>query len=379
MASSAASVFVFATERMLMETEAVKDPGLTAALEAALARELLSTWKQLNLAYFKGKLVAPTLHLVPYASRLGLWRRDTRTIEIARPFVLAEPWGAVVEVLKHEMAHQYVHEVLGESGETAHGPAFRATCARLGIDERASGVPRGHTADAGEARSVQRIAKLLVLAESANRSEAEAAAAAAQRLMLKYNLEVHGKRDYAHRHLGRPSGRVGEAERLLAMILGKHFFVEVIWVPVYRAAEGKRGSVLEICGTHANLAMAEYVHGYLLHAGEQLWEQHRRAHGVRGNRDRRTFLAGVMSGFAEKLARQTAVNKEQGLVWVKDGELSDFLRRRHPYIRHVRHDGHRRNEAFARGKEAGRALVLRKGVGAADAPTARGRLLPPAR
>ena len=36
---------------------------------------------------------------------------------------------------------------------------------------------------------------------------------------------------------------------LLGAILGKHFFVEVIWVPVYRPLEQKRGSVLEVCGT----------------------------------------------------------------------------------------------------------------------------------
>jgi hypothetical protein len=182
-------------------------------------------------------------------------------------------------------------------------------------------------------------------------------------------------RGYAHRHLGRPTGRVIEHLRIVAMILGKHFFVEVIWIPVYRALEGKRGSVLEICGTPENLEIAEYVHDYLLKTAERLWQDFQRARGLRQRRDRRTFLAGVMSGFADKLARQARAHKEEGLVWVRDADLQHFFRRRHPYIRHVRHAGTRRNEAYAQGREAGQKIVLHRAVreGAAD----RGRVLPP--
>ncbi len=50
----------------------------------------------------------------------------------------------------------------------------------------------------------------------------------------------------------------------LSLILSRHFFVEAIWIPVYRPREGKRGSVLEICGSPDNVEIAEYVHGYLV-------------------------------------------------------------------------------------------------------------------
>ena len=349
---------------------------LTAQLEAALVRELKAEWKHLNHSYFKGALRPPSLELVESATRLGRWDKETRTIEIARRMVLSEGWGVVVEVLKHEMAHQYVHEHVGEVFETAHGPAFRDVCRRLGIDGTASGLPRVPGENRAEERIVERVARLLALAESPNAHEAEAAATAAQRLMLKYNLEVHrdaGTRGYAYAHVGKPSGRIGESERMLAMLLGRHFFVEVIWVPVYRALDGKRGSVLEMCGTPANLAVAEYVHAYLTETSEQLWREHRKALELGSNRDRRVYLAGVMAGFAEKLARQAVKHKEEGLVWVKDADLGHFFRRRHPHVRHVRHTGARKNEAFAHGREAGKRIVLRKGVQGATG--ARGHLL----
>jgi len=151
--------------------------------------------------------------------------------------VVEAGWGEVIEVLKHEMAHQYVSEILGDPDGVAHGKAFRELCERLAIDARAAGRPQD--SDGGEAapRVLSRIAKLLALAGSANQNEAELAMAEAQRLMLAHNLEMAAGHSYRFVHLGRPTGRVTEAERTLANLLAEHFFVEVIWVPVWRPLE----------------------------------------------------------------------------------------------------------------------------------------------
>ena len=349
---------------------------LTVELERALMHELVAEYKRLNDDFFRGSLSLPSLELTDMRGRLGCWTESRRTIELSRPALLTHGWGVVSEVLKHEMAHQYVSEVLQERGETAHGPAFRGVCARLGVDAAASGLPAA-VQDEGERRLVDRIARLLALAESPNVHEAEAAASAAQRLMLKYNLDVSSgprARAYGFLHVGKPTGRVTEAERILAMILGKYFFVEVIWVPVYRVLEAKRGTVLELCGSEANLAMAEYVHAFLTNTSNQLWAEHKRAARIRSDRDRRVFLAGVMSGFGEKLQRQSERHREEGLVWVRDADLGGFFKKRHPRVRHVRYAGSRKNEAYAHGRAAGGRIVLRKGVSAAASSA--GHLLP---
>lgn len=356
-----------------------RDEHLTAELQAALVRELRASYHQLNASYFKGALRTAAIELSDATSRLGRWLFEVRSIEISRTMVLTQPWATVIEVLKHEMAHQYVHEVLGKTDEAAHGPAFRELCQALGIDASAAGVP-GTTGSPSERdeRVLERIARLLALAESPNVNEAQAAMSAAQRLMLKYNLDVsrdHTPRGYTFRHLGRPTGRVSECERLLAAILAEHFFVEVIWIPVYRPLEGKRGSVLEICGTLANLEMAAYVHAFLSHAADQLWAAHQRAHGIRSNRDRRTYLAGVMTGFLEKLRAQRTTNREQGLVWIRDADLRGYYRHRHPHIQSARYAGNRRTEAHAHGRAAGKTIVLHRPVEGRASAT--GRLLPP--
>jgi hypothetical protein len=334
-------------------------------LERAALVELRSAWQRSNLEYFKGALRRPILEIADLDSQLGRWMSDHRTLQISRSLILGQGWGVVVEVLKHEMAHQFVDEVLGLRNQPAHGPAFRQVCAERGIDPRAAGLPDAKPAIQDEHRLLERVAKLLALAESPNMHEAQAAMSAAQRLMLKYNLEALVKaprRSYGFRHLGEPTGRVDESRRFLASILGDFFFVEVIWVTVWRVHEKKRGKVLEICGTPENLELCAYVHSFLIHTSERLWREYKRENGVRGNRSRRVFIAGVMAGFRDKLMSEREHSDKQGLVWAGDSDLSAYLRRRHPHMRYMRHQGNRRNEAWTHGRAAGRKIVLHRGV-----------------
>jgi SprT-like family protein/uncharacterized protein DUF2786 len=354
---------------------------LSAELEASLTRELARVWRDLNHNFFKGSMKTPILRLIPTRDVLGRWDRRLRTIELARPFVLEASWGSVIEVLKHEMAHQYAHEVLGALDESAHGPAFRQVCERLGIDAAASGpVPPQAPSerDQRRARLVKRVTDLLALARSSNRHEAENAAAVAQRLMLKHNIELGNDAERARfgfRHLGEPKGRVQESEHILAALLAEHFFVEAIWVPAYRPHDGKRGSVLEICGTADNLELAGYVHAFLLGTAERLWLEHKREHRIASNRDRRTYLAGVMEGFRDRLATEKKRSQKEGLVWVKDADLQRYQRVRHPYVRSVRLMGHGMSEARVHGRAAGRNIVLHRGVTSSGGGT-RGALPP---
>lgn len=352
--------------------------GRHAPLGVELERRALHVarryYEELNASLFRGKLRPAVLEFSDVEGRLGRYVSSTRGLELSRRLLTEHGWGVLVEVLKHEMAHQYVHEVLGVHDEPAHGPAFRKVCAERGVDARATGVPepsgpRHHVLD--------RIAKLLALAESSNEHEAQAAASAAQRLMLKYNVECAARgeaRHYRFRHLGVPKGRIFENERILATILGHHFFVEVIWVPVYRPLEGKRGTVLEVCGTEENLELAEYVHAFLSHTSERLFREYQAREGVRGRRSRQSFLSGVMTGFRERLEREREVSHGAGLVWKGDAELGTYFRKRHPHVRYTRHLSHTGGHAYAHGREAGKNLVLRRGVHAG--PSGEARLLP---
>lgn len=302
--------------------------------------------------------------------RLGAWDGRARTLSLSRRLVLDCPWTVVREVLKHEIAHQFVDEVLGIRDQTAHGPAFESVCHSHGFDARAAGLPEApvvgtHVGEGQGSPVLRRIARLLALAESPNVHEATAAMRAAQRLMLQHNIDAAGaaaREGYGFRHVGTPSGRISGAEHVLAGILSRHFFVDVIWVPSYLPRQGRSGRVLELCGTPSNLDVAVYVHGFLMQTSERLWREHKRAHGLTGNAERRRFALGVMMGFDEKLKAAGDEDRREGLIWTGDPALGDFLARRYPRRTGGAGIGVRPTETYEQGRHAGRNIVLHKPI-----------------
>ncbi len=336
---------------------------LGVELEALALEAAADEYDQLNYQLFGKRLRRPPLAWTETATTLGCWRANPPSISLSLSLLTKYSWVTLIEVLKHEMAHQYVTEVLGNRDETAHGPAFARVCAERGIDARAAGTPSVSPEESHHA--LDKIRKLLALAESANQNEAEAAMAAAQRLMLKYNLEEVGRnrqREFVVAHLGQPTGRVQESQRVLAALLHKFFFVEVLWLSVWRPQEAKRGTVLEICGTPANVEMAEYVHAFLSDSAERLWRQHKLARGIREDRDRRRFQAGVMTGFYKKLDDERAPRQQEGLVWLGDPQLTQHFRARHPKTTTAYFGTSSGSEAHRHGRAAGERLVLHRGM-----------------
>lgn len=343
---------------------------LQAKLEAALVREIRARYEWDNRARFGNRLTPPVIVLGDATAHLGRWHSATRTLELSRTLVLQRPWLEVAGVLEHEMAHQFVDEVLGVRGETAHGETFRRVCAERGIDARAAGSPTaaspagaGAEADAAE-RVLDRIRKLLALAGSPNQHEAEIAMRKAHELMLRHNIEVaatRSERSYEVRHLGDPRKRGTRVESEIAALLSELFFVKVIRVPVYLPREQRSGLVYEIAGTHANVEMASHVWAFLLATAGRLWAENRHDARVRGGRDRLIYQSGVIGGFRDKLLAERTGLKQTGLVWVGDRDLDRFYRARHPHMVTRRHHV-RINGAHAAGREAGRTVVLHKPV-----------------
>jgi hypothetical protein len=210
-------------------------------------------------------------------------------------------------------------------------------------------------------RTSDRIRKLLALAGSDNQHEAELAMKKAHELMLRHNIEqIAAESTYEVCHVGEPHRRANPVELEVMGLISQHFFVEVIRVPVYLPHTATHAHAFEVIGTPHNVAMAVHVHAFLLSTAERLWQENRGDRRVRSGRDRRAYQCGVIRGFRDKLVgdRQT-VAREEGLVWVGDGRLEDYFRKRHPRItrrrRHTRLTG-----AHAAGREAGRNVVLHK-------------------
>lgn len=344
----------------------------TLGFETLALRELRSEWEQLNHSHFRRALRPPVFGITEAESVLGRWMRESRLLEFSRAFLLGRPWWEVVEVLRHEIAHQAVDELYGGEPEP-HGPRFRSLCAHLGIDARASGLPEGQ----GEPRVLDRIRRLLSLAASDNPHEAEAAMNAAQRLMLEHNVEEvreRRERGYVHGVVGRPSGRSPRWRQRLEGLLMEHFFVEGVYVPAFDAARGMRGRILEIMGTEANVRMAQYVHDFVERAALSAYARYRAAGGAAGDKAKRDFLYGVVRGFDDKLRDERTSLAGTGLVYRGDPGLDDFKARRYPRLVSVARGAYAVGGSFEKGREAGRSLVLAKPVEAGSSGAAPKRL-----
>ncbi len=347
--------------------------ALTAELEAALVRELAVEYAWINRVRFGSRLRMPVIMLSDAATRHGRWVGPSRTLELARALVLERVWPEVIGVLEHEMAHQFVHEVLHVREETAHGETFRTVCKERGIDARAGGPPVASTAATEIDRVLDRIRKLLALAGSPNQHEAEIAMRKAHELMLRHNIEAaraQAERDFEVRHLGDPGRRRSRVETDIMILLSESFFVKVIRLPVYLPRKGTRGAVHEISGTRPNVEMAAHVYAFLLATAERLWRENRGDARVRSGRDRLSYQSGVVRGFREKLGIERTELRGTGLVWRGDAKLEDFYRARHPRIT-TRRTNIRLDGAHAAGREAGRTVVLHRPVESSGSGTIR--------
>ncbi len=347
-------------------------------LMAGALREVKRSYRHYNHFLFSELLTVPVFQWSDKKNEWGAWLKGERVIRLS-PSLLGLGWGSLTEVLKHEMAHQYVDEVeMPGEHEGAHGATFRQVCADRAIDARAAGDPesvqRGprleveQNSDQGGSRRgiLSRIEKLLALAQSDNRHEAEVAMTTARKLMLKYNLEeqaqAQGPGDYHFRQLGVATGRRMAWQRVLATILNSFFFVEIIIVPAYRPKVEKSGSILEASGTNTNLDIAAYAYDFLESTAFSLWEKHKKEQSLRLNREKQSFLYGVMKGFYSKLEAEAEKNCEEGLVWVGDPLLDEYHRRRNPRVQFVRSQSRLPDAAYSAGHDAGQQIVFHKGV-----------------
>lgn len=332
-----------------------------ADLERMLLRELLGAWHQHNADDFARRMRPPSLTLHDQGP-LGRFFPTRREISLQRDFTWTAPWGQVVEVLRHEMAHQYVFEVEKEKHETAHGPVFRRVCRDRGIDARAAGLP-DPDAEVDD-RIVRKVRGLLALATSDNPNEAEAAANAARRLLARYDMDLGDaleRTPYTFRQVGPTKGRFAPWEKALGGLLARHFGVSALYARAYRAADGKWGRVLELLGPTHHVAVAAYVHDVLRETGERLWRAHRKKARLRGDKHRQSYLFGVMVGFRESLDTEVA-SDETALVHVSQAELRSYVSSRYAHIRGRKWTGVVRSEALEQGKLEGRKISVRPAV-----------------
>ena len=323
----------------------------------------------------RGLMRRPLFRLRDFKSKWGHWSGERREICLSRNLVLNHTWDTAREVLLHEIAHQFTEEVSGHNNETPHGPEFQKACYLLRANPKASKnyVPMdeqiSRKSSVSEDKIMLRVKKLMALAQSRNRHEAEAAMAKSYELIGKYNLDILTRdenRNFISLFVGRPALRHFRDHYYLARLLLDFYFVQGLWVPAYVLEKGKMGNVLEITGTMQNVQLASYIHDFIHHFIGSQWQAYNK--GNKLNRSRKTdFSVGILEGFRSKLESKRKQRKKDrdtlALIKIEDPLLLKHMAYKHPHTSTVRRRVVRRDEqAVKDGIRIGKGLVISRGI-----------------
>ena len=348
-----------------------------------------SEFKQI-CSWYRVSLASPAFMISDSQITLGSWHAETRTISISATLINGYSWDAVINVLKHEMAHQYVHEIMGRAEEQPHGDSFSKACAKLGVIfpfNAASGdtpkvftADRSHGFDSEYNRKISKVRKMLSLAGSGNRHEAEAAMSKANSFIRKYNLErlnsIESSR-YTYDIINTGKKRLPIIERRVANLLIDYFYVDVVYSELFDPQLLEFHKTIELLGTRENVAFARHAYDFLMGRAEYLWRGYRKESKAPGKL-RKTYILGLLQGFREKLAKDEqkesmpdAISSSlarhktvSALILAQDPGLSDFTTQRFPRLRKVRYrsSGIYCADTYTAGKAEGKKITIHKTV-----------------
>jgi len=339
---------------------------------------------------FKLKLTRPQIRIVDVTSFLGQWDPLLREIKISQELIYHYSWHIVLEILKHEMAHQLVTDKGSE--ENGHGAEFKSFCQKIAVDPRfqraqseinlneidfesSKGFESNEAVDPEGQRLMEKIEKLLSLAQSSNQNEALAAMEKVNELYEKYNIDRIVRRteknNYKYLVINLKSSKVRAHYSIIASILMEHFFVEIVNSDIYDPLNNRKNKTIEIFGTKENLLIAEYVFHFLNRTVEELWKHHAKIHFL-DTKYKRSFQLGLLHGFNSKLR----VSKENRLKKITDPEISKsltlleddpglslFIGMKYPKLSSRKRDtGRVYGSAYSKGLEDGQKIVIHKGV-----------------
>ena len=351
-------------------------------LTRAWLTELTSEHRR--ICYFFGvELTTPILRIADLPSSWGLWQSHPRMITIARRLISNYPWNTVIEVLKHEMAHQMVSEIHCRDDEH-HGELFKNCCRKLGMaswsmqaEIELGAQVFANESEAGDIKHnpvLRKVQKLLALGSSSEKNEAELAMQRVREICDRHNLKSVPETDdqYVMQILNAHKKRLSREQLAICGLLTSNFAVNVICASLYSAADNTSHRTIELFGRAADVKIAEYVYHFLLNQINVLWDKARTTLPAQARRSKSSFSEGLLAGFAQTLARREksdAAQKARALTVQLQAQAVNFSKTRCPRVRSVSMGGRRyRRDSYTQGYEAGKKLKLRRGVNDGSAP-----------
>lgn len=353
--------------------------------ELRWGKQLLKDYK--SICYYHGvALEVPNINISEGKSIVGLWQPRSRTISISRHLIEDHAWTVVIEVLKHEMAHQYVTEIL--SSNDRHGPLFKEACLKLGVHpdfvKTTGAIPTELLDRENELTSpakvlIDKVEKLFALAQSDNEHEAQLASKKAHEMIHKHNLNIYGNENFegvervSYIVMTHKKKQIQSIEKSLLSIIHEFYFVDTVTSWSFDPDEMDSYRVLFLFGTKENLLVAEYVFKYLFNVAERLWQENRQKYGYI-RRDKISFDMGFTKGIRENLKKETApkmcsdgnknvpVLTQKELTSVINQHIQKEVNRVFPKLKNYYYGSHNGGSAYKQGYQEGKKTIIKKGI-----------------
>ena len=237
-------------------------------------------------------LTTPTINISSGESRLGFWSFKTKTISISSHLIKTEVWDIVLEVLKHEIAHQYVSTFYDNAD--IHGQYFKLACKKLGVHKAFVAGGKDYNQrllefkgelPAEAQKMLRKVEKLMALGQSNNEAEAQAASRKANYLLNKYNLQRINTGDddpnIKYITICHKKKRIESIQKALLSVLRDYYYVNCLTSSTYHAPDDAVYKSIVLIGREEALIVAEYVYHFLLDTGQTLWQAFRKKHSAK--------------------------------------------------------------------------------------------------
>lgn len=208
----------------------------------------------------------------------------------------------LLDIVRHELAH-YITFINYGAAVLPHGAEFRAFCDRMGWGEevyKATACLEGEANGAlkEESSVLRKVQKLMALASSSNKNEAEQAMIKSQQLLLKHHVEAKylGGEEEEKIFLKRVMKQKKENAKMrsIAAVL-QTFFVSTVFRRTHDF------TYLEILGNAENIEIAEHVAAVLEKEWEKLWSEAQKYAQLKGMVAKNSFFLGLARGYCDKI------------------------------------------------------------------------------
>jgi hypothetical protein len=329
----------------------------------------------------------PVFSITESNTQFGSWRPGTREIRISSKLIKKFPWDVTLQVLKHEIAHQICSEIFHDPSG-GHGVNFIRACSILGLPDRfcqplgdlPEKIERLEKDDGDTEKTlniIEKIRKLLALAESSNEHESALAMEKAGSLLKRHNikqLHENKQKNYVYAIINSKKKRIEEYQRRIIAVLTKFFYVKALCSSLYDPLQDETYKTFEIFGRKENVEIAEYCYHFLEQKLSAFWRKNSSKFNGNTRIEKKSYYLGLLQGFSEKLLEQdhsgrmpkpssSGSSTSSELVIADDIGLNRFIHSRYPRLSKRSKAGAKiYRKTFNDGVMNGRTIVIHKGI-----------------